>query len=107
MQLGLEKRVLREPGWSGGEGVRGPASSFGRAVCASLLARLRDYQGLVVVDSGIGLLDPPVRAALDTAGQPLLVTDSSADTAGLVVLVVLGVKLVEALAQRRWLLHGG
>ncbi len=50
-----------------------------------LLARLRDYQGIIVVDCGTGLLDPPVRAALETADEIVLVTDSSADTAGLVV----------------------
>lgn len=52
---------------------------------SGLLARLRDYEGIVVVDCGTGLLDPPVRAALDAADQVVLVTDSSADTAGLVV----------------------
>ncbi|MBO0728275.1 MAG: hypothetical protein J2P57_03385, partial [Acidimicrobiaceae bacterium] len=51
----------------------------------ALLARLRDYQGIIVVDCGTGLLDPPVRAALETADQIVLVTDSAADTAGLVV----------------------
>ena len=50
-----------------------------------LLTRLRDYEGIIVVDCGTGLLDPPVRAALDTADQVIMVTDSSADTAGLVV----------------------
>ena len=52
---------------------------------SGLLARLRDYEGIIVVDCGTGLLDPPVRAALDAADQVVLVTDSSADTAGLVV----------------------
>jgi MinD-like ATPase involved in chromosome partitioning or flagellar assembly len=55
------------------------------ALYRDLIARLRDYQGIILVDCGTGLLDPPVRAALDTADQILLVTDSSADTAGLVV----------------------
>jgi MinD-like ATPase involved in chromosome partitioning or flagellar assembly len=55
------------------------------ALYQDLIARLRDYQGIILVDCGAGLLDPPVRAALDTADQILLVTDSSADTAGLVV----------------------
>jgi len=52
---------------------------------SGLLARLRDYEGIIVVDCGTGLLDPPVRAALEAADQVVLVTDSSADTAGLVV----------------------
>lgn len=55
------------------------------ALYRDLIARLRDYQGIILVDCGTGLLDPPVRAALNTADQILLVTDSSADTAGLVV----------------------
>lgn len=55
------------------------------ALYRDLIARLRDYQGIILVDCGTGLLDPPARAALDTADQILLVTDSSADTAGLVV----------------------
>lgn len=55
------------------------------ALYRNLIARLRDYQGIIVVDCGTGLLDPPVRAALETADQIVLVTDSSADTAGLVV----------------------
>lgn len=50
-----------------------------------LLARLRDYEGIILVDCGTGLLDPPVRAALETADEIVLVTDSSADTAGTVV----------------------
>lgn len=55
------------------------------ALYSGLLARLRDYEGIILVDCGTGLLDPPVRAALDAADQVVLVTDSSADTAGLVV----------------------
>lgn len=55
------------------------------ALYSGLLGRLRDYEGIIVVDCGTGLLDPPVRAALDTADQVVMVTDSSADTAGLVV----------------------
>jgi MinD-like ATPase involved in chromosome partitioning or flagellar assembly len=51
----------------------------------NLLARLRDYEGIILVDCGTGLLDPPVRAALGTADQIVLVTDSAADTAALVV----------------------
>lgn len=50
-----------------------------------LIARLRDYEGIILVDCGTGLLDPPVRAALETVDQILLITDSSADTARIVV----------------------
>ena len=50
-----------------------------------LIARLRDYEGIILIDCGTGLLDPPVRAALEAADQILLVTDNSPDTAGLVV----------------------
>jgi MinD-like ATPase involved in chromosome partitioning or flagellar assembly len=59
------------------------AADFG--LYRDLIARLRDYEGIILVDCGTGLLDPPVRAALSTADQILLVTDSSADTARLVV----------------------
>jgi MinD-like ATPase involved in chromosome partitioning or flagellar assembly len=50
-----------------------------------LLTRLRDYAGIILVDCGTGLLDPPVRAALEAADQILLITDSSATTARQVV----------------------
>jgi MinD-like ATPase involved in chromosome partitioning or flagellar assembly len=50
-----------------------------------LIARLRDYAGIVLVDCGTGLLDPPVRAALEVADQIVLVTNSSATTARQVV----------------------
>lgn len=50
-----------------------------------LIARLRDYEGIILVDCGTGLLDPPVRAALEAADQVVLVTDSSATTARQVV----------------------
>jgi len=59
------------------------AADFG--LYQDLIARLRHYEGIILVDCGTGLLDPPVRAALETADQIVLVTDSSADTAGLVV----------------------
>lgn len=51
----------------------------------AVIARLRDYEGVVLVDCGTGLLDPPVRAALEAADQIVLVTDSSASTARQVV----------------------
>ena len=50
-----------------------------------LITRLRDYAGIILVDCGTGLLDPPVRAALEAADQILLITDSSATTARQVV----------------------
>jgi MinD-like ATPase involved in chromosome partitioning or flagellar assembly len=52
---------------------------------AWLIRRLRDYAGILLVDCGTGLLDPPVRAALESADQILLVTDTSATTARQVV----------------------
>jgi MinD-like ATPase involved in chromosome partitioning or flagellar assembly len=55
------------------------------ALYRQLIARLRDYAGIVLVDCGTGLLDPPVRAALQAADQIVLVTDSSATTARQVV----------------------
>ncbi len=80
---------------TGPHGVRfvpSPVGDLDRMVKAAdvdlyrqLLARLRDYEGIIVVDCGTGLLDPPVRAALETADQIVLITDSAADTAGLVV----------------------
>jgi MinD-like ATPase involved in chromosome partitioning or flagellar assembly len=50
-----------------------------------LITRLRDYAGIILVDCGTGLLDPPVRAALEAADQIVMVTDSSATTAKQVV----------------------
>ncbi|MBO0692038.1 MAG: hypothetical protein J2P58_03980 [Acidimicrobiaceae bacterium] len=52
---------------------------------ASLIRRLRDYTGVLLLDCGTGLLDPPVRAALEAADQIVLVTDTSATTARQVV----------------------
>ena len=52
---------------------------------AWLIRRLRDYAGILLVDCGTGLLDPPVRAALEAADQIVLVTDTSATTARQVV----------------------
>jgi MinD-like ATPase involved in chromosome partitioning or flagellar assembly len=71
---------------------RPPAATKERMIAAAdfalyrqLIARLRDYAGIVLVDCGTGLLDPPVRAALEAADQIVLVTDSSATTARQVV----------------------
>lgn len=71
---------------------RPPAASKERMIEAAdfglyqrLIARLRDYEGIILVDCGTGLLDPPVRAALEAADQIVLVTDSSATTARQVV----------------------
>ena len=50
-----------------------------------VLAWLRSFGGVVLADCGTGLLDPPTRAALEGADQIVLVTDSAADTARLVV----------------------
>jgi MinD-like ATPase involved in chromosome partitioning or flagellar assembly len=50
-----------------------------------LLGWLRGFGGVIVADCGTGLLDPPTRAALEAADQIVLVTDSAADTARLVV----------------------
>jgi MinD-like ATPase involved in chromosome partitioning or flagellar assembly len=52
---------------------------------ATLITRMRDYAGVILVDCGTGLLDPPVRAALAAADQIVLITDSSATTARQVV----------------------
>jgi MinD-like ATPase involved in chromosome partitioning or flagellar assembly len=71
---------------------RPPAGTAERMIAAAdfelyrgLIARLRDYAGIVVVDCGTGLLDPPVQAALEAADQIVLVTDSAATTARQVV----------------------
>ena len=71
---------------------RPPECSTGRMIAAAdydlylgLITRLRDYAGIILVDCGTGLLDPPVRAALSTADQIVLVTDGSATTARQVV----------------------
>jgi len=83
-RLGVGPHGLRYPPTPTGDLPRMVAAAdFG--LYRGLLARLRDYEGIILVDCGTGLLDPPVRAALETADQILLVTDSSADTAGLVV----------------------
>jgi MinD-like ATPase involved in chromosome partitioning or flagellar assembly len=50
-----------------------------------LIRRLRDYAGILLVDCGTGLLDPPVRAALEAADQVVLLTETSATTARQVV----------------------
>jgi MinD-like ATPase involved in chromosome partitioning or flagellar assembly len=71
---------------------RPPAATKERMIAAAdygryrdLVSRLRDYAGIILVDCGTGLLDPPVRAALEAADQILLITDSSATTARQVV----------------------
>ena len=71
---------------------RPPECSTGRMIAAAdydlylgLITRLRDYAGIILVDCGTGLLDPPVRAALRAADQIVLVTDGSATTARQVV----------------------
>ena len=56
-----------------------------RELYAFLLGRLRDFEGLIIVDCGTGFLDPPAQAALQAADQVVLVTDTSAGTAQLVV----------------------
>jgi len=55
------------------------------ALYAGALEWLRSFGGVILADCGTGLLDPPTRAALETADQVVLVTDSAADTARLVV----------------------
>ncbi len=51
----------------------------------AVLAWLAGFGGVILADCGTGLLDPPTRAALEAADQIVLVTDSAADTARLVV----------------------
>ena len=55
------------------------------ALYAGALDWLRSFGGVILADCGTGLLDPPTRAALEAADQVVLVTDSAADTARLVV----------------------
>jgi len=55
------------------------------ALYAGALEWLRSFGGVILADCGTGLLDPPTRAALESADQVVLVTDSAADTARLVV----------------------
>ncbi|MCU4184341.1 hypothetical protein K6U06_08205 [Acidiferrimicrobium sp. IK] len=79
----------------GPHGVRFVASPTGdpdRMIAAAdlglyqdLIRRLQAYAGIILLDCGTGFLDPPVRAALGAATEIVLVTDSSADTARLVV----------------------
>jgi MinD-like ATPase involved in chromosome partitioning or flagellar assembly len=71
---------------------RPPECSRARMIAAAdfqlyqgLIARLRDYAGIILIDCGTGMLDPPVRAALQAADQIVLVTDGAATTARQVV----------------------
>jgi len=71
---------------------RPPACSLERMTAAAdvelyryLITRLRDHAGIIVVDCGSGLLEPPVQAALEAADQIVLVTDNSVTTARQVV----------------------
>jgi MinD-like ATPase involved in chromosome partitioning or flagellar assembly len=50
----------------------------------TLFTRLRELVGMLVLDCGTGLGDPPARAALSCADQLVLVADCEPDTASLV-----------------------
>jgi MinD-like ATPase involved in chromosome partitioning or flagellar assembly len=50
----------------------------------TLFARLGELVGMLVLDCGTGLLDPPARAALACADQLVLLCDDMPDTASLV-----------------------
>ena len=49
-----------------------------------VLKRLEDLVGILIVDCGSGVLSAPVRAALESADQVVIVTDSDPATASLV-----------------------
>lgn len=73
-------RVLGSPGETAAM-----LAAADHALYEGLLTWLRGFGGVIVADCGTGLLDPPTRAALEAADQIVLVTDSAADTARLVV----------------------
>jgi len=73
-------RVLGSPGETAGM-----LAAADHGLYEGLFGWLGDFGGVIVADCGTGLLDPPTRAALEAADQIVLVTDSAADTARLVV----------------------
>ncbi len=82
-QLGQGPHGVRALGSPGETAAMLAAADHG--LYEGLLGWLRSFGGVIVADCGTGLLDPPTRAALEAADQIVLVTDSAADTARLVV----------------------
>jgi MinD-like ATPase involved in chromosome partitioning or flagellar assembly len=82
-QLGQGPHGVRVLGSPAETGAMLAAADHG--LYEGLLGWLRGFGGVIVADCGTGLLDPPTRAALEAADQIVLVTDSAADTARLVV----------------------
>jgi len=60
------------------------AGRLDTAVYAKVVRRLQQMVGVIVLDSGTGFNEPAARAALSTADQVVLVTDSELATASLV-----------------------
>jgi MinD-like ATPase involved in chromosome partitioning or flagellar assembly len=50
----------------------------------TLITRLKEYVGVIILDCGTGLQDPAAKAALATCDQIVLVTDAEPATASLV-----------------------
>jgi len=82
-QLGQGPHGVRVLGSPGETAAMLAAADHG--LYEGLFGWLRGFGGVIVADCGTGLLDPPTRAALEAADQIVLVTDSAADTARLVV----------------------
>lgn len=60
------------------------AGRLDAAVYAKVVRRLQQMVGVIVLDTGTGFHEPPARAALSTADQVVLVSDSELATASLV-----------------------
>jgi MinD-like ATPase involved in chromosome partitioning or flagellar assembly len=60
------------------------AASLDESAYRTLFARLSKLVGMLVLDCGTGLDDPPARAALACADQAVLVCDDEPDTASIV-----------------------
>ena len=60
------------------------AARLDESAYRTLLARLSELVGTLVLDCGTGLDDPPARAALACADQLVLVSDDEPDTASIV-----------------------
>ena len=60
------------------------AANLDESAYGTLFARLSELSGMLVLDCGTGLDDPPARAALACADQLVLVCDDEPDTASIV-----------------------
>ena len=60
------------------------AANLDESAYRTLFARLSELSGMLVLDCGTGLDDPPARAALACADQLVLVCDDEPDTASIV-----------------------